>query len=209
MIRINLLPVEFRQVEVKQNKFSPQVILLSVLFICLLVALCQFFSYAGVRKKIHQSDAEMTQLTEPSKESDQLDQAINGKLLPEKRFFNQYVMSNYLVAEVMNELSDNLPDSVWLADLRFHREREALHLDLTGYSRITSKQIAVAQIQEYVNLIKGKMEEILRKGSKEQEKAAPQEVKVVLTTNLREISSMEAMQFAVSFKSNPVNKPKA
>ena len=204
MIKINLLPLEHRLVEVQERKFSPQAIVLGLFLIILLASLYQSFLYIGLRSKIHQLNSNMSQLKGPSTESDELSQLISTKLLPEKRFFNQYILPGFLMAEVLNVLSDLLPESIWLADLNIKRERDAVRLELSGYSKITSKQIAVAQIQEYVNEAKAKIETILNQ--KVEEGRENYEVKATLTTNLKEISSVEAMQFNASFKTQRTEK---
>lgn len=202
MIKINLLPAEYRIVEVQQKKISPQFILLSIFFIFLLASLYHFFLYASIRGKAHHLDGKLSELSAPSKQADELNQTINAKLLPEKKFFAQNILASCLISEILNELSNLLPDSVWFSEFRFQRDKESILINLTGFSRITSKQIAVAQIQEYVNSVKSRLEEILKKPRAGYDISPAQEVKVTLTTNLREISSMEAMQFSVSFKSN-------
>jgi Tfp pilus assembly protein PilN len=209
MIKINLLPEEYRLVETRKRSFSPQKILFSAFFFVLVASLYQFFVYANIRQRIHQLDLETAQLSEPSKEVEQLDQAINTKLVPEKSFLNQYVVPNFLVAEVLNVLSDALPESVWLSELNIRRDDGGIRLDVTGYSRITSKQIAVAQIQEYMNSVKTKLEEFFlekdpasAEKKQDKDKIFFKEVKAILTTNLREISGAEAMQFTASFQSS-------
>lgn len=201
MIKINLLPTEFRLVEVKKSRFSPQSILILALIGFSVITLFQFFGYANVRGKLHGLKSEMAQVAQPSKEADELMQTISMKLEPQKNFLNQHVISNFFLAEIMNSLSDVLPDSIWFSDMTMKRNRDDFRLDLSGYSQITSKQIAVAQIQEYVNSIKSKLEGIINAAlSEKQSKEKPREVKVILTTNMREVSGVEAMQFAVSFQ---------
>lgn len=198
MIRINLLPSEFRIAEIKTPRFPLQATVIVVLFIFLFVSLIQFFFFLGVRKKLRNLNAEMTQLSTPGQEANKLDLTIGTKLAPEKYFLDQYVLPTFLMAEVLNILSDLLPDNIWLSNLVLKREQGTIRLDLTGYSRITYQQIAAAQIQEYINAVKSQVEKVIQKSQPEMK----QEVKAVLTTNLqRDVSGSDAMQFAVSFKS--------
>lgn len=205
MIKINLLPIEFRQVEVKRKSFNLQTIFIASFFICLLIALIQIFVFIGVRSRLNQLNLDAAKFLEPSKQSDELNQNINSKLLPQKKFLESNILPSFLVAELMNVLSDALPESLWLSDLTIRRERDMVRLELTGYSRITSKQIAVAQIQEYVNLAKEKMEAVFQKNLKDDKTQI--EVKAVLTTSLKEFSGVEVMQFSSSFRS--ISNPRA
>ena len=207
MIKINLLPVELRRVEVVRTKFPFRSMFITLFFIILIGSLYQFFLYLHVKSKLNHLNSEVTHIFEPGREADQLNQAINLKLLPEKHFLDQYVLPNFLVAEAMNDLSDLLPESIWFGDLTIKRDQGSLSLELMGFTRMTSKLIAVAQIQEYVNSVKAKLEELFQKEASRSD-ALPQEVKVVLTTNLQQVASLETMQFFAVFKSKPVAKGK-
>lgn len=199
IIRINLLPVEYRLVEAKKRAVSPMLILWIVLVLVLLLTLFQFFEYAGVRRDLHRLNAEWAQLAGPNREADEVFKVLSEKLEPEKFFLERYVLSDFLIAEIMNTLSDVLSDNIWFSDLKATRNRDGFRLDITGYSQISSKQITVAQIQEFVNAVKSRMETILNPKNGPEPKPV-REVKAVLTTSLRDISGMEAMQFAVSFQ---------
>ncbi|PIQ87244.1 MAG: hypothetical protein COV74_01610 [Candidatus Omnitrophica bacterium CG11_big_fil_rev_8_21_14_0_20_45_26] len=198
MIKVNLLPIEFRQVEVKQSRVKPQTALLAIFFLLLAVALIQLFSYVTVQQKVHRFESEMEVLKAPSAKSDSLTTAIKSKLEPEIAFFRRHVLANVLVAEILNSASDLLPEGMWLSDIRLNRGGEAVVLEMTGYAKLTTKQIAVAQIQEYVNKLKAQLETMLNEGVSDNRM---QEVKITLSTNLREVSSSEVMQFAVNFQS--------
>jgi hypothetical protein len=88
---------------------------------------------------------------------------------------------------------------MWLSQVRVSRQDMGIRLDASGYTRIASKQITLAQIQEYVNALKGMLTEIHSRLEKAGLAAGNKKTKSVLTTSRREVQGAEVMQFDASF----------
>lgn len=198
MILINLLPIEMRQVEKKTSKIPVLKIVIGVYGLVVFAILYHAVVFLLVKNQLGKMQTEYMQLKSPSEQAAKYADSVEKDLLPQKNFFNEYIIPRVYISEIMNELSNLLPDSMWFAQIRMKRDRAAIHFDLEGYTKVTSKQVALAQIQEYVNSVKGKLEELINPGSEPKDRV--RKVRVVLSTNREQMGSVEVMQFNASFQ---------
>jgi len=199
MILINLLPVEMRQVEKKTSTISIRKIILAIYSLVILGILYHGVVFLMVKSELGKMNTEYAQLKSTSDQASQYAEKLEKDLQPQNKFFNQYVIPSVYISEIMNQLSDLLPDSMWFSQVRIRRDKAVVNFDVEGYTKVTSKQVALAQIQEYVNSIKSKLEEMINRGLDVQKEKA-KKIKVVLSTNREQMGSVEVMQFNVSFQ---------
>ena len=200
MISINLLPVELRQVEKKESKIPIAKILKIVYGIVIFLIVYNGIVFFIVQGQLRKMDAEFKQLKPASEQADKYSALIDKDLQPQKTFFTQYVVAKVYISEIMNHLSDLLPESMWFSQIRIRRDKETIRFDLEGYTRVTSKQVALAQIQEYINSVKAKLEELINRDEGTGPSAKLEKVKVILSTNREQMGSVEVMQFNASFQ---------
>ncbi len=198
MILINLLPIELRQVEKKTSKIPVQKIVITVYGLVVLAILYHAIVFIAVRNQLSKMNNEHESIKSASEQAGKFMETVEKDLQPQKAFFDQYVISQVYISEIMNYLSDLVPDSMWFSQFRIRREKASIHFDLEGYTKVTSKQVALAQIQEYVNSVKAKLEETINRNAGPKDKA--RKVKVVMSTNREQMGSVEVMQFNASFQ---------
>jgi len=199
MIRINLLPVELRQVEIKASFFPWRRLFIGVGTVLLLIHAYQVLAFFFGRGTLRHLHAQVVRLKPSVQESDQLSQTVQNDLIPHRNFLGQYVTPDIFLSRVMNELSDLLPQSMWFSRIRLAREANAVRLEISGYTRITSKEIALAQIQDYVNAARTKLEELQNIQAAGETAGAPVKMKAVFTTNREKLGTTEVMQFNATF----------
>ncbi len=199
IIQVNLLPFELRQQAAADEPKPIHRFFLCVFFLILIVTLYQFFVFALARMSVHELEAERARLKTTSEKAISLSKIVNDQLGPKKKFFETFVVPSAMFSEVMNELSNLLPDNVWFSQVRLTRGQETFGLELTGYSKITSQEVALAQIQGYINAIKEKSEEIVNRPMDEGQPKG-HKIKAVLTTNREMVGNTEVMRFNVSFQ---------
>ena len=198
MIKINLLPMDLRESETKPSRYPVRKIVTGTAAALLAIFLYQVIMYTYSRSVVRHLGIETEKLAQPAAEAERVDYAVNKELLPQKRFFHQFVIAHVWISEALNNFSDLLPHGMWFSRMKLAREQGYVRVDISGYTRITSSEIALAQIQEYVNAVKSKMEDSYGKAEGEGGKAG-YKVKAILTTNREKLGSTEVMQFNASF----------
>lgn len=72
----------------------------------------------------------------------------------EKDFIERYVVSPYSLTRILSSLSELIPDSIWLVEMRALRQPSANTLVLKGVSRALQGQSTVQEIERYLRALR-------------------------------------------------------
>lgn len=158
MIKINLLPAQYR----REKKNASPVPYLSVLFLVagLFVLLTLFFfidylkvktSHGVVSKEWQRFNPQMAQLKD-------LETKVETEMKNEKSFFENYVLNDKnSVTRMMIWASEYLPPQGWLTEVKMDREGEGYRLILQGMVYSSRAKTGIEQIEEFLNQLKAKL----------------------------------------------------
>ena len=141
MILINLLPSELRVKETKKLNLPYRQIGLVIFMIFLVTALYNLFLFVRVRGEYRKLDREWQAMAERSNEAEALEKDLGAAILSEVDFYDSFVDPTLEAARVLNGVSDLLPRSAWLSELKLHRQKKELELILTGSSRLLAASL--------------------------------------------------------------------
>ena len=100
-------------------------------------------------------------IAQKSIQADKLEWELNSTILSEIQFYTSVVDTRLEAAEVMNLVSDLLPNGIWLLQYQMGKDSKGLELTLTGASEFIGTDSKLVEIQKFANLLKTKLEEIL------------------------------------------------
>ena len=200
MILINLLPSELRVKETKKLNLPYRQIGLVIFMIFLVTALYNLFLFVRVRGEYRKLDREWQAMAERSNEAEALEKDLGAAILSEVDFYDSFVDPTLESARVLNVVSDLLPRSAWLSELKLHRQKKELELILTGSSRSGLRGSRLIEIQNFVNELKNKIEPFLGPLTQTDPNVKKQ-IKVALTTSSKKgEAGRETTEFTASFK---------
>lgn len=192
MIRINLLPQEFRKTEARNTRvpYVPLVILAGVLFLLL-----TFFFYAdylrvcSVQKGVKK---EWTKLSPLMGELKTLENQVEVEMKGEQDFLEKNVLSAVPMTQILSWVSEFLPAGAWLTEFKVERKGEGYQLVLTGMVLPTRAQTGIEQVEEYCQKLKTKL--------------SPQ-TSVALTTSRENKETTPGTEFTASLEWGATQKP--
>lgn len=183
MIRINLLPEEFRVSKKKIAKLPiikaaagvgiAFAVLTALFYIDYLVALAQ---RSQVQRRWEQIQPETLSLN-------QLRNDVEEILKPEKEFFEQYVDTATSLANLMMWVSQYLPEAAWLTELKLEYGEKGAEFLVKGLCLPTKEKSGIEQVEGYTQQIKEKMPS----------------TNLNLTTTRQELEGNQLTQFVILF----------
>jgi Tfp pilus assembly protein PilN len=183
MIKINLLPAEFRTVQ-KTTQNVP-VVKIAIGAGCAFAALTVFFYFdyllslnklRGVRKE--------WQVIQPrSAELKGLEEEVEGRLKPEKVFLERFVTTERALAAFMTWVSEYLPETSWLTELKMERKGQGGDLFIKGLAIGSKEKSSIEEIESYLHQLKEKIPDS----------------NLSLTTTRQKIENTELTQFTANF----------
>lgn len=158
MIEINLLPEEFRVREKKEKTEIPKKKLLiggAALFSLFTISL--FIDYRGSVSKLRSLEKQWAVVQPQAQVLNQLENEITNVLEPEKKFLQRFVTADRPLTHVMEWVSEFLPDSAWLTQIKMENTAEKNNLVVRGLALPTKEASSIEQIENYLNELKKKM----------------------------------------------------
>jgi len=186
MILINLLPYEFRKEALRDPRMRRTIRLVQgggVVFVGLtLIFYVQYFfefrSLKAMQTEWQGLEADVQRVQQIRDEMTQGSEA-------EKNFIESYVISPFRAASILSHLSEFLPDSIWLLELRLVRQPQNNTLLIKGMSLPGRDRSSVQEIEKYLGDLKA---------------GFPQNIELVLTTSRQLKDRIELTFFTAIFK---------
>ena len=186
MILINLLPTEFRKAAFGDPKMRRWIRLLQAsgaLFAGLtLIFYVQYLLESRTLKTLQnqwqslEADAQRVQQIR-----DEMAQGSGA----EKKFIEGFIISPFLATQILSGVSELLPDSIWLLELRLVRQPQNNSLLVKGMSLSGKDRTSVQKIEKYLGDLKA---------------IFPENIELVLTTSRQQKDRVELTFFTAIFK---------
>ena len=208
MILINLLPQELRVSEKKQVDLPYKHVAIALFLIVLVVSVYNLWIFLRLRSDLRELKKKWAPLAQSSMQADMLERELSTTVTAEFDFYDSFIRPPLETAQVMNLVSDLLPQGLWLMQFQFVRDKKEMQLILNGLSESKGKDSKLVEIQNFANLVKDKLEKIL---SLETESTgsgssaasyAQNKIDLILTTSSeKSVEGKEPLiQFVMTFK---------
>lgn len=184
MILINLLPQELRVSEKKQVDLPYKYVFVSVFLIVIAVSVYQLLIFLNLRSELRELKKTWTPLAQGSMQADMLERELSTTIKAEFDFYDSHVRPSLETAQVMNLISDLLPEGVWLVQFQFVRDRKEIQLILNGLSESKGKESKLVEIQNFANTLRDRLEEAIFPEIKPDAVKLPLETKPAILSNL-------------------------
>lgn len=193
MILINLLPEELRVRRGPKVKVPYKLIGVILFLVFLVISLFNLYLNLRVRA-LHRVLEARWQKMEPSYvEALRLEAELGTSVLAEVDFYDTFVDPPLESAHILNLMSDLIPKSLVLEEVRFERQGKELQLTLQGISESQERDSQLVQIQDYANGLKKQMEAFLKLSSATQP-APTGALKADVTTSSRRATDTQEVR---------------
>jgi hypothetical protein len=136
-------------------------VLVFVCFAVIAVSVYNLFVFLRLRGELRDLKTKWAPLAQGSMQADMLERELNVAMAAEFDFYKTHVEPSFETAEVMNLVSDLLPEGLWLAQFQFVRNHKEIQLILNGLSESKGKDSKLVEIQNFANALKDRLEKIL------------------------------------------------
>lgn len=203
MILINLLPEDLRIKEVRKIAIPYREIAVGVFALFLIATLFNLFVYVRVRGEFRSLDKQWKELAPGNTEAESLEKELGATIVAEVDFYDQFVDPPLEAARVMNLMSDLIPASIWLDQMKFERKKRDIQLILMGFSESRGKSSTLVEIQKFANDLKARLEANIGPASNTNLNAK-KHVKATVTTSSQTAGTdqSEVIQFTATLKSD-------
>lgn len=186
MILINLLPPEFRKAEPTQSQVWRNPWLLKGAGLSFL-ALTFFFyvQYLFNVQTLKKLQTRWPTIHAEAQRVSQIKTEIEGGIKSEENFLEHYVSSPFHTTQILSAVSELLPDSMWLVELKVSRKPEKNSILLKGLSHASGRHSSIQEIEKYLRDLKEKL---------------PSDTRLVLTTSRQQKEKMELTLFTADFE---------
>lgn len=184
MILINLLPEELRIKEKAKHDIPILKVAAAVGVVLGLLTVFFYFDFLSSQSKLKKLEQEWVTLQPQSMRLNQLEQEVETVLKPENLFLNRFVTADKPLTSILSWVSELLPDTAWLLEIRLDREGEGARLFVKGVALPSKEKSSIEQIETYLHQMKEKIPE----------------AGLSLTTTRLEIENTEVTQFIANFE---------
>ena len=186
MIKINLLPAEFRtQAAVSSLFIHRRKIAAGGGAFFIVLTLVFYVQYQWAQHTLGGVESHWLSLQKDVQRVTELQLRIEGGSKREKEFLEQYVKSPFSVTAMLNAVNRFLPDSVWLIELKVTRQPKGSTFLIKGLSLPSSRKSSIQDIEQYLREMKA---------------VFPPRTEVVLTTSRQIRENRELTLFTAIFK---------
>lgn len=183
MLQINLLPQEFR-VKKKSETHVNYIKIAAGAGICFLILTVYFyFDYWSASRELKKMNAHWATLQPQSAQLKALEKEVETTLKPERNFLTKYVVTPKPMTYVLMWLSELLPDTAWLTELKMEQKDGEQSIFVKGLALPSKTQSSIEVIEDYIHKLKEKVPE----------------AKLSLTTTRQKLSQVEVTQFIANF----------
>ncbi len=170
MIKINLLPVQFRVAKKKKAKaktlssgavnqnlsaktmpWALVSIALAALF--LLVTLYYDFEFIQISKKMKSLSVESAVVQPQLQVLKALEAEVTGLLVPEKDFLMTHVLNKAPLTAVLQKISEVLPDGMWLQSLTVNNSGKSRSFELSGLAISVPGKTNIESIEDFLQKV--------------------------------------------------------
>ena len=185
MILINLVPAEFKVLTQKKSSLilNSKTAKLGGAFFAVLTLFFYVKYLAGVHQ-VKKLRAEWATIQQEAFRADQIRVEMENGVKAERIFLEQYVASHFLVTTALNAISQSLPGSIWLLELKVTRESKGTSLLIKGVALPSREQSSVEEIGKYLRDLKA---------------AFPVNTELILTTSRQQREKAELTLFTAIF----------
>ena len=160
MILINLLPIELRPRVVKQTKIPVLPIAIGLFIIFIGVSLINLYVSVNKSQELRSLKTQWERLKIQNKEAEQLQRELSMGLKQEVNFYDTVVDPPIEVGMIFGFISELIPDSVRLVDLKYEGQRGKIQVVMNGFSEVSQAASKLVEIQKFANNLKEKAEEL-------------------------------------------------
>lgn len=184
MLTINLLPTEFRvqKKNTVQLPYLKYAIIGGIVF--MLVTVSFYFDYLAAVREFAEVEKTWKTLQPQSTQLKALENEVETVIKPERNFLSRHVVTGRPMTGFMVSLSELLPETAWLTEVKMEQKDGNQSLFLKGIVLPNKNSSGIEAVEKYVHDLQGKVPE----------------AKLSLTTTRQKISTLEVTQFIANFE---------
>ncbi len=157
MILINLLPEEY--IEKKLTIPIPlKEIGLGILAFLGVLLIFVIVHTQGLQRDASTLDTELKAMAPDLAQSEQLIREMNQELIPKKNFIDQFQKPEAHWDQILNFISDSLPDGVWLTSLMLS-DSPLLNIQIEGLAKPYKSRSPIGLVGDFITEAKKRLEE--------------------------------------------------
>lgn len=183
MIRINLLPEEFRVQEKKSQRLPVIQIGIGTAVVMVILTLFFYFDFLSSSARLAELEKEWQGIQPQALVLNKLRSEVEGVLKPEKDFIERYVDNVRPLAKMLEWNSEFLPVGAWLTEVKLEHDDKGLHFLVKGLCLPLKGKTAIEQIEAYAQSLKNKMPK----------------AQLNLTTTRQSFEDVQLVQFVMRF----------
>ena len=183
MIRINLLPEEFRVAPKRAEKIPLVKVAIAIGVVFAVLTAFFYIDYLLALTQRNQVQSRWEQVQPETLSLNQLRSEVEGTLKPEKDFFEQYVDTATSLTNLMMWVSQYLPETAWLTELKLEYGEKGAEFLVKGLCFSTKEKSSIEQVENYTQQLKAKIPS----------------ANLNLTTTRQELEGNQLTQFAILF----------
>lgn len=184
MLAINLLPEELRI----QKKSSVQLPYLKYAIIggvvFMLVTVSFYFDYLSAVREFNEVEKTWKTIQPQSQQLKALETEVETVIKPERNFLSRHVVTGRPMTGFMISLSELLPDTSWLTEVKMEQKDGNQSLFVKGVVLPSKNSTGIEAVEKYVHELQLKVPE----------------AKLSLTTTRQKIADLEVTQFIANFE---------
>lgn len=184
MLAVNLLPQELR-IQKKSTVRLPYLkyaIIGSIIF--LLVTFSFYFDYLSAVHEYAEVEKTWKTMQPQSAQLKALENEVETVIKPERNFLSRHVVTGKPMTGFMVSLSQLLPDTAWLTEVKMEQKDGNQSLFLKGIVLPSKNSSGIEAVEKYVHDLQAQVPE----------------AKLSLTTTRQKISTLEVTQFIANFE---------
>ncbi|MBI3306215.1 MAG: hypothetical protein HYZ84_00210 [Candidatus Omnitrophica bacterium] len=183
MIRVNLLPEEFRIAEKKKPPIPYVKIAVGVGVLFVVLTGIFYLDYLVALAQRGQVQKQWLKIQPEALSLNQLRNDVEGVLKPEKEFFEKYVDTSTSLTNLMMWISQFLPETAWLTELKLEYNEKEVEFLVKGLCISTKDNSSIEQIEKYTQQLNSKIPYAM----------------LNLTTTRQEFEGQQLTQFIIQF----------
>jgi hypothetical protein len=199
VIEINLLPDEYT------GKKAPILLplrefLIGFLVLVFLLGVWSFFRQQGLKKQLAAIETEAKALSPEISLADEVIRQMKEEILPKKAFLDTIDQPDERWDYVMNLISDQILDGLWLTTLRCEKSPDFL-IRIEGFSQLQRGRSSVSLVADFITQLKKHMEEgMTGSGTQPTPTSGGSRFRMETFTQQRDVGSDKMTHFMVEFR---------
>lgn len=191
MIKINLLPEEFRIQETRRDYGQYIKIAVAAFVFFILLTIFFYVDFILSSARLGKVEKKWSELQPQFNELNLLQKEVDGAMKQEREFMQQFVTTERPLTTVLEWTSELLPQTAWLIEIKVTQEKGVVNFLLKGLCLPAKGKTSIEQIDQYLQDLKKKMPD----------------VRLSLQTTRNQIGEIEMTQFTSNFQWGKVAQP--